>query len=66
MSIHRCPDCTTMRDRTNCRTCMGSSYVHRNSHGRITHPADPEDFLRQERERPLRPKPLVYGKPTRF
>ncbi len=34
-----------MNDKTNCRTCMGSAYVHRNSHGRITHPADPKDFF---------------------
>ena len=48
MSICRCPDCVNVRDRTLCRTCMGSAYVHRNTHGRITHPADPKDFYDQE------------------
>lgn len=65
MSIHLCPDCLHMNDKTQCRTCGGSCYVHRNSFGRITHPADPADFLRQEREKGYR---TSHGRrmPTRF
>lgn len=67
MSIHRCPDCVGRMDNIACPTCQGSSYVHRrDSDGRITHPADPEDYLRELRKRPTVPKPLVRGKPSRF
>lgn len=56
MSVHRCPDCLPRRllpgesrKWYECKTCGGSHYVNRNSHGRITHPASAEDFLRQVR-----------------
>jgi hypothetical protein len=46
MSIHRCPDCSNWPS-AHCKTCKGSRYVHRNSHGRITHPASAADFMRE-------------------
>lgn len=60
MTVYRCPDC---KAQTDCETCQGTRYVHRNSHGRITHPASPKealDDMRAGKKPGRRPSPQGY------
>lgn len=63
MSVHRCPDCVAFGAMGKpCKTCNSQRYVHRNSHGRITHPATAEEFSTGIKPRAR----MVRGKPSKF